>query len=344
MKVLLHAAVDVSRPGGLETHVRELAAGLAARGHEVEIFGAPARLEPFRMTDRLEPARYDVVHHHGGVWPRGLDPGPACVRTFHFSVAEKMRVYLGLGRIRTLANLPNWIVLADERRTARRAAAVLCVSRKLAGEIARHHGVPAERIAVVPNGASFDPPSEPREALRARHGIAPGRPVLLTTGREDFVKGLGLLERAWRAARRGDATWVHVGGHGPSRGPGRIETGEIPRREALDWIHAADVAAVPSHYEGGGIALLDYAAAGLYTLAHDVGNAAEVIVPGVNGEIVARDPGAWVSALDRALAEPRARTPGMLADDYRWPRIVERVEGVYRSVAAGGPAALAARA
>ena len=66
MKVLLIAGVDLSLPGGLETHVRELARGLSALGLEVEVFGRPRSAPPLRMVDRVEPGRYGLIHDHTG--------------------------------------------------------------------------------------------------------------------------------------------------------------------------------------------------------------------------------------------------------------------------------------
>jgi glycosyltransferase involved in cell wall biosynthesis len=336
MRVLLYAAVDLSLPGGLETHVRELAGYLRGRGHHVEIFGRPERLPPFAMVSRVEPSRYDVLHHHGGIWPRGVDAGRRYARTFHFSVAAKMSVYLRIGRLRTLANLSNYRALLDERASARRVGRLIAVSARLRDELMRHHGLDPARCEVIHNGASFAPPVEPRAALRARHGIPERAPVLLTIGRDDFVKGYDLLERAWRAARLpGEAVWVRVGGAAPARAPGRVVTGPVSHQEVLDWIHAADVGALPSYYEGGGIALLDMLAGGLYTLSHEVGAAPEAIRAGENGELVPRDVRAWARALERTLAQPPARPARGLGDDYRWDAVCARIERVYREVAGG---------
>jgi glycosyltransferase involved in cell wall biosynthesis len=336
VKVLLYAAVDLSLPGGLETHVRELHRYLVGRGHEVDVFGRPDRLPGFRMVGEVDPARYDVLHHHGGVWPRRLEGGARYVRTFHFCVGEKMSVYLRMRRYRTLVNLPNWMARRDEGESLRRAGRSIAVSARLRDELARHHGADPSRIVVIPNGGGFGPPAEPRAALRARYGIAPEIPVLLTIGRDDFVKGLDLLERALRRARAlpPGLVWVRIGGSAPSRAVGRIVTGPIPHAEAMSWIHAADVGAFPSYYEGGGIALLDMLAGGLYSLAHDVGVTAEVIRPGQNGEILACDADAWARALERTLAHPPPRPVGGLSDDYRWDAVCARVEVVYREAMA----------
>jgi glycosyltransferase involved in cell wall biosynthesis len=205
-------------------------------------------------------------------------------------------------------------------------------------EFARFHRVDPERATVIPNGASFAPPREPRERMRHRYGIPATAPLALTVGRDDFVKGFGLFARAWAksgAAGRG-AVWVTVGGAASSRSPSRIVTGPVTPQEVVDWIHAADFGALPSYYEGCSLSLLDMLAGGLYTLAHDVGNAAEVIRPGENGEILTRDTRAWADALARLTAHPPERVANGLDASFEWGAIAARVEAVYR-------AALAAR-
>ncbi len=341
MRVLLVAARDLARTGGVEVHVKELARGLAARGHAVEIFGRPRELPPFAMTDRVEPARYDVVHHHDGAWPRGVDPGPAYVRTLHYSTAAKMKLYLRMGRLRTLANAGNWRALAEEGACVRRRGRFIAVSRRVLESFVRHHGLDPARARVIPNGAFFAVPRQDRAALRGRWGIAADAPVLLTIGRADFVKGYDLLERAWRRAWLPEgALWVTVGGRGPERRPGRLVTGELAPEEVTDWIHAADAGALPSYSEGCSLALLEMLAGGLYTLAHDVGNADDVIRAGENGELVPRDAAAWATALARVLGTRRG-APGaprrpMLPPEYAWDAIAGRVEAVYREALAGG--------
>lgn len=331
MRILLLGGVDLSKPGGLETHLLELSRCLAARGHEVAIYGRPESLPPHTMVSTADPSRYDVIHDHGG-WPAGgLHPTPRHVRTLHFCVAAKMAAYVRIGRLRTLVNPGNWRARAAERAAVGRAERFIAVSRRVQSEFERHHGLDPRRATVIPNGASFAPPKVGREAWRARHEIAPDAPVLLTIGRSDFVKGYDILSRAWsrvRAAIPG-AIWVIAGGNAPERAPGRYATGSIPREDVVEWIHAADVGALPSYYEGCSVALLEMLAGGLPSLAHDVGNAADVIRPGVNGAIVPRDPGAWASALVEWLRRAPRRAAEGLEHSYRWESIAERVEGVY---------------
>lgn len=337
MRILLVHGGDVSVPGGLETHVRELATHLSAKGHEVAVYGRPAVLPPLTMTIAADPSRYDVIHHHTGAWPGDPPLGRGAVRTIHFCTAAKMAIYVRRGRLRTLLNPGNWRAVADERSACRRDWALITVSRRVAEECARHYGLDPASAAVISNGASFAPPSESREALRHRYGLPPDAPILLTIGRADFVKGYGLLERAWRRVdptARG-ACWVLVGGAQRSRTPDRLVTGPVTHREALDWIHAADFGALPSLSEGCSVALLEMLAGRLYTLSHDVGNAIDVVRAGVNGEIVPQRLDAWVGALARMLKRLPARPAVGLDEAYGWPAIADRVEGVYRDALGG---------
>ncbi|HSD19651.1 MAG TPA: glycosyltransferase family 4 protein, partial [Anaeromyxobacter sp.] len=157
MRILLLGGVDLSRPGGLETHLLELSRCLAARGHAVEIFGRPASLPPHSMVSAVDPARYDVIHDHGG-WPPGLEPAPRHVRTLHFCVAAKMETYVRIGRLRTLVNPENWRARSAERAAVRRAERFIAVSRRVQSEFERHHGLDPTRATVIPNGASFASP------------------------------------------------------------------------------------------------------------------------------------------------------------------------------------------
>jgi len=340
MRILLIAGVDLALPGGLETHVRELAAGLERRGHEVEVFAHSSAQTPLRLVESVEPRRYDVIHDHTGSVSPGRLAGPQLVRTLHFCVAAKMAAYVRLGRLRTLANPNNWQAVRIERERSQSAATLIAVSERVRREFARFHGLDPGRASVVPNGASFAAPAEVRERLRARHGIPAGAPVALTVGRDDFVKGFGLFSRAWSgsgAAEQG-AVWVTVGGRAPSRAASRIVTGPVSPQEVVNWIHAADFGALPSYYEGCSLALLDMLAGGLYCLAHDVGGVSEVIRPGDNGEILAPRAREWAGVLRRLAARPPARVTGGLDPAYAWDALTGRIDALYRTALAGSVA------
>jgi glycosyltransferase involved in cell wall biosynthesis len=334
MKILLWGGVDVSLPGGLETHLRELALGLRARGHQVEVLGRASGAVPFAVVERVAPSRYDLLHDHGGL-PREFDGHPGLVRTLHFCSAAKVATYVRIGRLRTLVNPGNWRAIALERSWARRPGRLIAVAERVRRDFARWHGLDPARATVIPNGYVPVAPSEERAALRRRHGIAERAPVLLTIGRDDFVKGYGLLGRAWAAARAAErgALWVTVGGRVPSRSPGRLVTGAIPHAEVASWIAAADLGALPSWYEGCSVALIEMLAGGLYSLAQDVGNAPEVIHAGVDGEVLEGRVEVWTAALERLIPAPATRAAARLDVTFGWPAIVARTEAVYRDAA-----------
>lgn len=334
MRILLHADVDLSMPGGVETHVRELALELIERGHEVEVLARPPRFPPLTMTSSFTAGRHDVVHTHIGALPRGLDDHRT-VQTLHLCAATKVEVYLGLGRLRTLFNPRNWREIGIERSACRasKRRRLIVVSERVRRDLSRWYGLDPAHAEVIPNGIHLDAPQESRAALRARHGLAEDTPVMLAIGREDHVKGFGLLARAWdrsRAAASG-AVWVTVGRQRAERGPGRIVTGPVAHDEVRSWIGAADLGAFPSYYEGCGLAMLEMLAGGLYCLAHDVGIASEVIHAG-NGRIVPRSTAAWTTAIDEALARRAKPTPPTLPPAYAWSRVVDSIERVYREV------------
>lgn len=326
MKVLLQTGLDLSRPGGVETHVRELAAHLGAHGHDVtvESTGSPPP----------DPARFDILHQHGGRWPRGWPLDQRYVRTLHFCVAAKMAIYVRLGRVQTLVNPGNLRALIEDAAMRRRPGRCIAVAQRVRADYARWHGLDPGRVTVIPNGASFDEAEVARDAWRARHGVPADAAVVLTIGRDDFVKGYDRFARAWRRVRDAHpgAWWVIAGGAQPERSLGRLVTGSISRAEVVNWIHAADIGALPSHYEGCSLALLDLLAAGRYSLAHDVGNAREVIDERVNGEIVAPAVDAWEAALSRAVAARHGRVPDGLPRSFGWDAIAERVAAVYADI------------
>jgi len=339
MRVLLLADVDLHLPGGLETHIRGLATGLTARGHAVEVCGRTAPPAGLSGVERAEVSRYDVIHYQGGPWPRGLNSGERYVHTLHFCVAAKMETYVRMGRFQTLANVGNWRAVAGERAGCRRRGRMIAVAERVRRDFARWHGFDPSRATVIPNGVGFDTPQVARETLRSRFGIGDDVRVLLTIGRPDFVKGYALLARVWpgvqaRVKSAGhDAVWVTVGGEALSYVAGRLITGPLPHQDVVDWIHAADVGALPSYYEGCSVALLEMLAGGLYSLAHDVGNAAEIIASDAIGRILPPRADAWARALPTALARARgARVPALPAE-FGWPSILDRTEAIYRDVA-----------
>jgi glycosyltransferase involved in cell wall biosynthesis len=238
--------------GGTARYVRMLAAGCAARGVRVEVFGPaqtdrdfgfdgsapgvsftaveiagrprlPGNLRAIRLLRRLFQAwRPDVVHAHG------LRAGALAVIAMAFA-----RTGAGnepgnkQGRpplVVTVHNAPpaggvtGAIYRVLELIVARNADSVLCVCADLEDRM-RTAGARRVGHAVVPAAPAWltgEVSAETRAALRAEFGADPGQAIVLAVGRLAAQKGFGLLLDA--AARWGGiqpAPLLVIAGQGP---------------------------------------------------------------------------------------------------------------------------------
>ena len=172
------------------------------------------------------------------------------------------------------------------------------VFSELQAEVLQRLGVPASRLAVIPNGVDTDlwqpaptgpaaAPASPELAeLRQRFN---GRRVFLYMGRVATEKNVEALLKAWRLVRPSGCVLVVVG-DGPLRTalqqaggdePDVVWWGYEPRLEmrvALQQL--AEVFLLPSLVEGLSLALLEAMAAGTACVATDAGADGEVLEGG----------------------------------------------------------------
>lgn len=158
-------------------------------------------------------------------------------------------------------------------------------------------GLPAERIAVLPNFA--EAPDAP---------AAPGRSGLLFVGRLSREKGLAVMAEALRLAP--DLT-VDVIGDGPdaallSATPHARCLGAQPPARVMLAMQQAQALVLPSLvYENSPRVLIEAAAAGLPVVASRLGAMAELVEAGRNGWLVpAGDASALAATMREALADP----------------------------------------
>jgi glycosyltransferase involved in cell wall biosynthesis len=281
-KVVLVLATSA---GGVGRHVRSMADGLRARGARVIVLGPASADALFGFTesgagfaaveiaDRPQPlsdvravARLrrltrdaDVVHAHG-LRAGGL-AALARVRT----VPAPLRLgTAGPPLVVTLHNasiaggLTGAAYATLERVVARGAAEVLAVSPDLE-ERMRALGARSVGRALVP--APPAPQAEdPEAAKRIRAELAAGdRPLILTVARLAAQKGLPtLLDAAAGWKRRDPAPLVVIAGDGPLEAElrDRVTADDLPvrllgrRSDVAALLAAADVAVVPSVWEG----------------------------------------------------------------------------------------------
>jgi glycosyltransferase involved in cell wall biosynthesis len=206
--------------------------------------------------------------------------------------------------------------MAWERAGARWAGAIVCCSRdeERAGVAAGIDG----RWVVVPNSVDLDrfaaaSPGE-RDAARRRLGLDAGAPMAVCVGRLSHQKGQDIAVDAWPAVRAAvpAATLVLVG-EGPERealeeraGPGVVFAG--PQDDVRSWLVAADVATLPSRYEGMALGVLEAMACGRSVVVAAADGMAEAVGPpgaGAGGAVVpVDDPSALAEALIARLADP----------------------------------------
>jgi glycosyltransferase involved in cell wall biosynthesis len=262
--------------GGMASHVAMLAEGCVAGGHQVTVYG-PARTArffpgvsfgPAEIGDRPRPGRDlatvlrlrrllagahpDVVHAHGmragAAVGLALLPGPGLPRipfvvTVHNAPPGRAWARAGYG-------LAEWL-------TARRAAAVACVSADLSD---RMRGRGARDVSWAPVPARPAPAPGAQEVAAVRAGLAgDGQQVVLAAGRLAPQKGFGtLLAAAARWQNHDPCPVLVLAGQGPLDQALRAQADATgirmrflgQRGDMPALLAGADVVVVPSVWEG----------------------------------------------------------------------------------------------
>lgn len=191
---------------------------------------------------------------------------------------------------------------------ARRALAVITVSRFSRGELIELTGVSAERIVVIAPGVDdrFSPASPPSQA-----GARPARPYVLTIATDDARKNLAALAPAAAAlaehgielAWAGDSRAYLTGGAAPAglRALGWVPDDELPAlyRGALAFVLA-------SRYEGFGLTCVEAMASGTPVVAADRAALPEACAGGAL-LVDPDDPRALSAAVLAAATDPQLR-------------------------------------
>lgn len=302
-----------SATGGAENYLRRFAAALAAAGHQ-----------PVLITDRPWPPEF-VGSYPGHILPApsplgfarrveraradwGLDLLFSLERLLAcdcYRAGDGVhRAWLGY-RAAGGSTLAAWWralrpahrqLLALERQVFAPAhtRAVIVNSQLVAGEITGHFGYPADRIHLVRNGVPAAP-DEPavarlRASCRARLEIDPHRLVVLLAGSGWARKGLRHALRAI-ADSRVAAPLLLVAGRGnpPAayrRSPRLRFLGPVKDMAAL--YAAADLFLLPTLYDPFSNASLEALSFGLPLITTRRNGAAELVAPGVHGEVIER--------------------------------------------------------
>ncbi len=219
------------------------------------------------------------------------------------------------------------------RRMFRAAPKTLVNSRRGADFIVRHLGAPADRVALVPNGVSF-------EALRARAvptraratlGIPADAPLVAYVGKNSAVKNIPrCVEVIGRVLREipGSHAVVIGGGLGPADqatlAPGldRAHAHFVGARNDLPaWLGDADALLLTSDSEGTPNVVLEALGLGVPVVSSDVGDVGSMVLPEGGAVVPSGDVAAYVEALAGILRDRRAARERVR---LRWPHLEER--------------------
>ncbi|MGE4189925.1 MAG: glycosyltransferase family 4 protein [Thermoanaerobaculia bacterium] len=371
MKILLIAnTLPPSDLSGVGEQVMNLAAGLRARGHDVEILGrggAGARGSklqfPLRIVApglrRVDDWKPDVVQLHesdGGLLATSLirrSPRPLLVSLLQVSYSEERRAVRPLrwndrilGRPGATEMRFRWLKaplqIALGRRTARSSDLVIAPSRETARELERDYGV--QGVVVVPNAAAGRRP----EARRIAEVESVADRPLLFVGRLRIRKGIEVLLAALALLReqglRPPLWIVGSGEHGPAladsvrSSPAADQIRFLGRRPPAEvrWaMERCAALAVPSTYEGMPLVILEAMAAARPVVASRVSGIPEVVLDGETGWLVAaEDPVALAGAVGEAVRRPeeadRRGSAGRRRLELEYG--AERVAGIWERV------------
>ena len=357
--VILHA--DAAR-GGAERYTVDLATGLAARGHAVTVAASsladvPAGVATVVLpaTGRTRAGRYrrflngvDELAGFGVV--HAMLPVRRCdVYHPHAGVAAEAVATAGIvGRL----NRRRTVFGAVERAllTGPRPPVVFCLSDLIRSAVRRHYPTLADdRLVTVFNGtdlARFDPAHvpDPREELRDILQVRDGEAIGLMLAQDFARKGLAESIDALAAV---DGWKLVVAGRDNDRpywrravrfglGPDRMYiAGLVP--DPVPFYRAADFFVLPTRHDPCSLVVLEALAMGVPVITTRQNGAAEVMVDGVHGRVLASPGEGLADAVRDVLARRAAMSAACLAlrPTLSQADHLDKVERAYAAVVAG---------
>lgn len=323
----------------------------------------PSFVDGVRHFAKEEGIQYDVIHSHywfsGWVaWMLESDwPGVPIVHMFH-----------------TLGHLKNLVAqtgaeqeigqrVTVETEIVEFADRLVAATPRDRGQMITFYGADPTRISVIPPGVDlelFRP--VPRCEAKAYLGLPPDHRMVLFVGRIEPLKGLDTLIRAMARVVEEVPSLGHdfcvciIGGESePERmdaemhkldrlreelGISDVVTflGSRDQTELPYYYSAAEMVAVPSHYESFGMVALEAMACGAPVIASDVGGLSFIVRDGETGFLIPeRDIDALAEKMLLLLSRPELRDElgarGVeVAQGYCWSCIADQILALYREV------------
>ncbi len=297
--------------------------------------------EQFAQPAAIRKAHLDLVH--APVYAAPLGSRCPFVVTLHDMVPF---VYPEMLRPAKRAYLRRIVALS-----ARRSAAVICISESTRRDVLRILGISPDKVHVVPVGVEPAMKPLPRaevDAFRVKRGLP--EEYLLYVGTLEPRKNIPLLLRAYYVLlQAGRALPPLLVGGGKGWYYSAIEelisdlalgdhvrlVGYIPQEELALWYNGAKVFIFPSLYEGFGIPPLEAMACGVPVITSNTSALPEV-VEDAGMMVDAHSPDELAVALDHVLRDPQlhrsmAQRGLERAAHFSWEQSARQTAAVYRA-------------
>ncbi|BDR93017.1 glycosyltransferase family 4 protein [Vulcanisaeta souniana] len=370
--------------GGLGRHVYHITRHLVKDGVDTTVIsislpGAPLqdevdgvhirRVDPFRFRstsfitwvlnfneEMIEEALkvydeqgFDLIHVHDWL------TGPAGIALKHM-LRKPLVVTIHAteaGRRGGIHNEEQFIIHSWEWRATYEAWKVIVCSNYMLNEVSAVHGVPKDKLIMIPNGIDVDyiDSISVKPGFRDLYAL-PSERLIVFVGRLVHEKGPDLVLAAFRELLKWD--WnlkLLVVGDGPMR-EHLMElahewgiwnkvyfTGRVDDETLYSILKVSDLAILPSRYEPFGITILEAMATGLAVITSKVGGPDEIVRDWYNGVKVMPNNTEEIIETSKILLsndELRERIARNARESvlkwYTWDRIARWTKRVYQDV------------
>lgn len=360
---ILHVVTGID-VGGAENHLLTLCEGLTDRGFDVTVaylkgdgeleakfreagcgvvrIGIRADIDPFafaRLAAHVAANDYDVVHTHlfhgdsYGVPAATLARVPAVVSSKHNDPP-----YWRTQPYRTIHGL-----------TLRGVDRVFPISDHVSQYLLRTTGIPPAKVQTIRYALDPEPFDDTAAGASSRRREFGGGPLVGTVARLTEQKDLGTLLRAFARVRDDHDAHLIVVGRGEERGEleqlatdlGLQDTVTFTgfRDDVPELMHAFDVFALPSRWEGFGVVFMEAMATRTPVVASDVSAIPEVVADGETGYLCPPgDVEAFASRIARLLDDDDLREQmgavgrRRLETEFSVERMVNEMVDAYREL------------
>ncbi len=326
-----HLTVFASAADRAETSadIRFVTVEPAIRGHDRVRYALECSSFARRASREVARRRseYDVVHAEGfAAYETDLVTVHAvrAAEIEHYFARVELEASAIRRRLARALRPQSHVVMTVERRLFGGASTpyCLCPSQAVKRDLERWHGVPADRIEVLPYGIETtrfqrDPAAGAR--LRATLGTPSERLVVLFVGSSLERKGLDVCFEGVARSRLTDAeVWVLGGTAAEQR---RFEAkprvlgrpvhflGWASAEELPAYYSAADVFVLPTRQDSWAIPVAEAMAAGCVVVTSEYSGSCDLIENGASGFVLESSgaAGELAALLDGPLADPAAR-------------------------------------